>query len=540
MAIFHLAAKTVARASGRSAVAAAAYRCGVRLVNARDGLAHDFRARSGVVSTFIAAPDAAPSWMLDRQALWSAAEIRETRLNAVTAREWEAALPDELDAGQREALARQFAAAMVERFGLVADCAIHAPSGEGDQRNHHLHMLTTTRAVDGDGFGAKTRALDDRKSGAVEEVRALWEKLANDALAAARQEARIDRRSLRAQETEARQEAVSASQDAEKAARSLNPIGKRQRVQRATESAQEAAQRAEALSREPTTHDGPERTAMRRRKAEKDKQAAAVKKRATGIVGWLNAAANRVGLRTIAETSPAYEAADKQAFERAVGFLDEMLSGIGAGAWAKGFIGRGGWVAKVFGERLHDERLNPAKEEGEPLAELVAHHIGYSDERAAIVAWSAAAAEYEGPRLEARQREAEESQKRGAEILRNAAQRDADEVARMERLSIKVRNVLPILERRAAQYFKENVAESGSAEEARERSRRELRGRLNEEFQSRVWPEQIQREFERVTALEFLAPPEPKPAPAVEPEPPKPEAPKPEAPRYRGTSGPSM
>ena len=40
MAIYHLSAKTVARASGRSAVAAAAYRAGTRLVNERDGLAH--------------------------------------------------------------------------------------------------------------------------------------------------------------------------------------------------------------------------------------------------------------------------------------------------------------------------------------------------------------------------------------------------------------------------------------------------------------------------------------------------------------------
>ena len=267
MAIYHLSAKTVARASGRSAVAAAAYRAGTRLVNERDGLAHDFRARSGIVSTFIVAPDSAPAWALDRQALWSAAEMRETRLNAVTAREWEAALPAELDADQREALARAFAVAMVERFGLVADCALHAPSGEGDDRNHHLHMLTTTRAMDADGLGAKTRALDDRKSGAVEGVRELWETLANEALERARVEVKIDRRSLKAQAAEAvgaAQEAAEAQRRAEKA---LNPLGRRQRVAEATERATEATERAEALSRPPTTHQGPQRPALARAEA---------------------------------------------------------------------------------------------------------------------------------------------------------------------------------------------------------------------------------------------------------------------------------
>ena len=107
MAIYHLSAKVVSRTSGRSAVAAAAYRSGERLLDARTGLAHDFRARSGVVTSFIVAPADAPEWALDRQSLWSATEVHETRSNSTTAREWEAALPDELDADQRAAAEAQ-------------------------------------------------------------------------------------------------------------------------------------------------------------------------------------------------------------------------------------------------------------------------------------------------------------------------------------------------------------------------------------------------------------------------------------------------
>src|SRR3546814_16799547 len=42
MAIYHLAVKSVSRSTGRSAVAATAYRAGVELVNARAGLGHDY------------------------------------------------------------------------------------------------------------------------------------------------------------------------------------------------------------------------------------------------------------------------------------------------------------------------------------------------------------------------------------------------------------------------------------------------------------------------------------------------------------------
>lgn len=265
MAIFHLSAKVISRTSGRSAVGAAAYRSGERLLNERDGRAHDFRARSGVETTFIAAPEVAPSWALDRQALWSRVELHETRSNSTTAREWEAALPAELNKDQREALARQFAAAMVERFGIVADCAIHAPSREGDDRNHHLHMLTTTREVTAEGFGAKTRELDGGRGrgGAVDEVRALWAGLINRALEAERINERVDHRS----HATIRAEAQEAAEALEKVQRSLNPIGKRDRVQRAAETAAEARERAQGLPEAPGAHIGPQRTAIERREA---------------------------------------------------------------------------------------------------------------------------------------------------------------------------------------------------------------------------------------------------------------------------------
>ena len=96
------------------------------------------------------------------------------------------------------ALAVAFAAELVRRYGVAADVAIHAPSRDGDQRNWHAHVLTTTRAVAADGsLGAKTRALDDRKTGPaeVEALRALWARQVNQMLSWAKAEARVDHRS---------------------------------------------------------------------------------------------------------------------------------------------------------------------------------------------------------------------------------------------------------------------------------------------------------------------------------------------------------
>src|SRR3546814_2670587 len=144
MAIYHLAVKSVSRSTGRSAVAAVAYRAGVALENERDGLVHDYTRRSGVEDAFIVVPEGA-EWAQDRSALWNAAEAAEKRKDAKVAREYELGLPAELDAGQRRDLVRAFAEDIRDRYGVAVDAAIHAPHDYGDDRNHHAHVMTTTR-----------------------------------------------------------------------------------------------------------------------------------------------------------------------------------------------------------------------------------------------------------------------------------------------------------------------------------------------------------------------------------------------------------
>ena len=201
MAIYHLSVKTVSRSAGRSATAAAAYRAGVEIADERTGEIHDYTRKGGVESAELVLPAGAPEWAADRAALWNAAEQAETRKNSTVAREFEIALPEELSPAERQRLARDLAREIVERHGCAADVAIHAPGKEGDNRNHHAHILLSTRRLGPEGFTEKTRELDDQKTGPqiVTQWRERFASLQNERLREAGIEARVDHRTLEAQ-----------------------------------------------------------------------------------------------------------------------------------------------------------------------------------------------------------------------------------------------------------------------------------------------------------------------------------------------------
>ncbi len=201
MAIYHCSLRVFSRAEGHSAVAAAAYRAGAMLKDERTSRIHRYEKRHGVKNAFILAPKTAPENFLSRPFLWNAAEASENRKNSRVAREVILALPHELSDTEREALSHDMALYLIERYRVAVDVAVHSPvAGDGhDPRNHHAHLLFTTREVTKDGLGAKTRILDDKVSGPqeVEIIRQVWETLANDALERAGfTDAKIDRRSL--------------------------------------------------------------------------------------------------------------------------------------------------------------------------------------------------------------------------------------------------------------------------------------------------------------------------------------------------------
>ena len=213
MAIYHLSVKPVSRGAGRSATAAAAYRAAERIEDHTTGQVFDYTRKSGVEHAEIVLPVEAAkrdiNWARDRQQLWNAAEIAEKRKDARVAREYEVALPQELTKTQRLELTRTFSQELANRYGCAVDFAIHRPHWQGDQRNFHAHILTTTRQIEATGLGAKTSIewadTDRAKQGlgpAKEEITAIrerWAVLTNEKLQALGLESRIDHRSLDAQ-----------------------------------------------------------------------------------------------------------------------------------------------------------------------------------------------------------------------------------------------------------------------------------------------------------------------------------------------------
>jgi hypothetical protein len=208
MAIYHLRATMISRSAGRSATAAAAYRVGERIEDHRTGLTFDYRARGGVDHVETLAPANAPAWVQDRAALWNAVEAAETRKNSQVAREIRVALPAELDHGQRVELVREFCQRQFVDRGMVADIALHAPGREGDDRNHHAHILLTTREIGPEGFGAKNR--DWNAVEMLEGWREAWARDSNRALERCGHDERIDHRTLEAQRIEAQERATAA------------------------------------------------------------------------------------------------------------------------------------------------------------------------------------------------------------------------------------------------------------------------------------------------------------------------------------------
>lgn len=201
VAIYSLHVKTVSRSSGRSVVAAAAYRAAENIGDDRLGVVWDFTSKGGVLHSEIMLPEGAPEWAGNRGELWNAAERAEDkstrRSSATTGRDIIVALPHELTDEQRLKAVKQFAGALINRYGVAVDFAIHAPDRHSDWRNYHAHVLMTTRRIDENGFGVKTRELDDFKTGPreIEVIRQTWERIGNRVLHDAGLDIRMDCRS---------------------------------------------------------------------------------------------------------------------------------------------------------------------------------------------------------------------------------------------------------------------------------------------------------------------------------------------------------
>jgi hypothetical protein len=209
MSIMFFKVRSLSRSKGHSAVAKAAYISRHQIQDSRTGKTHDYRKVTGLQHAEIILPDsmrgADADWARDRRTLWNEAERVETRRNARVGREYTLALPHELSDAQRLTLTRDYAHLLSNRYGTAVDIAIHGPTRRGDPRNHHAHLLTSTREITPDGFTAKTNVEINNTNrhlrglpyivAEYRDLRAHWATLANEQLLEAGIDQRLEARS---------------------------------------------------------------------------------------------------------------------------------------------------------------------------------------------------------------------------------------------------------------------------------------------------------------------------------------------------------
>lgn len=191
MACYHLTTKVITRSTGRSAVAAAAYRSRDKLYDERQGMEFDYTKKKDLAHCEILLPENAPEIWKDRQTLWNEVERSEKRKDAQLAREIELALPKEFNLQQQIDLLREYVQAQFVSKGMIADICIHKSDS-----NPHVHIMLTMREVSHNGFGKKERAWNGRDN--IHRWREEWAIVQNRRLLEAGYNIQVDHRSFEA------------------------------------------------------------------------------------------------------------------------------------------------------------------------------------------------------------------------------------------------------------------------------------------------------------------------------------------------------
>lgn len=174
MAIYHLTVKHITRSNGKSAVASACYRAGIRATNMYDGVTHDYTKKNWITHTEVMLPEhvkkARPEYG-DIGTLWNAVELGEKKSDARLATEIEIALPQEMTLEQQIDLVREYVNENFVTQGRCAMIALHWPPFCDDmgrpleasgnpttdkskmdfKTNPHAHVMVTCRPIDDKG-----------------------------------------------------------------------------------------------------------------------------------------------------------------------------------------------------------------------------------------------------------------------------------------------------------------------------------------------------------------------------------------------------
>ncbi|WP_036112695.1 MULTISPECIES: MobA/MobL family protein [Luteibacter] len=209
--------ETHRRSSGHSAVAGVAYRLGLRLLDRRTGVWHDYRRRKlgeEIVRALTIAPEGAPEWCTDPDELWNRCEAAEKRKDSQVARDYRIPIPFGLSDDQAGDMAEEMARFIGRQLhtsvslGLHRDSHVDALGAEkpADKIGFHAHIYFPTRRLEeivgedgtsGWGPGAKLVLLSNKNTAGafVEQLNERWAELANTYTAAIGLTADFDHRS---------------------------------------------------------------------------------------------------------------------------------------------------------------------------------------------------------------------------------------------------------------------------------------------------------------------------------------------------------
>ena len=130
-----------------AAVAAAAYMSCSQMLNAYDGVQHDYTRKRGLLWQQVFLPSNAPAEWSEREKLWNAVEENEKTKDSRLAREFVVALPVELDRNAWIELLTEYVQANFVAEGVCADVCVH----DTDGHNPHAHIMLTVRPLDDNG-----------------------------------------------------------------------------------------------------------------------------------------------------------------------------------------------------------------------------------------------------------------------------------------------------------------------------------------------------------------------------------------------------
>lgn len=160
----------------RSAVAKAAYNCGRDLWIEKQQRTTNLKPRHDVVHTALYAPDGAPDWTQDREALWNKVELTAKRKDARYAKNIQLAITRGIPPEQWPEMLREYVMPFVE-LGHIVDVALH---DDDVSDNPHAHLMLTVNTLTPTGFGKKIDRVDQKAF--VPNARKRWADITNNFL----------------------------------------------------------------------------------------------------------------------------------------------------------------------------------------------------------------------------------------------------------------------------------------------------------------------------------------------------------------------